>query len=114
MQCAWKLFKLRLRMPVSVSVVCHVMIVPMRVSDHMCVRRSVVRMRKAVLTQMLVKPDQRVEHNERRAACHSDRRDKISPRELFVQKDRRNVPTNGAAASYALVFTAPGTDCALT
>ena len=86
MQRARKFLKLRFRMPVSVSVVVHVMIVPVRVSYRMRVRCSVVRVREGVLMNMRVVLYQRIDHNERRACRHHDQRDDISPSDLFTQK----------------------------
>lgn len=65
MRRARKFLKLRFRMPVSVSVVVHVMIVPVRVSDRMRVCCSVMSVRKGVLMNMLVVLYQRIDHNKR-------------------------------------------------
>ena len=87
MERARKFLKLRLSMPVSVFAVCHVMIVPVRVSDRMSVRRSVVRVREGVLMNMRVVLYQRIEHNERRACRHHDQRDDISPSDRLAQEN---------------------------
>ncbi len=65
MRRARKFLKLRFRMPVSVSVIGHIMIVPVRVSDRMRVRCSVMSVRKGVLMNMRVVLYQRIDHNKR-------------------------------------------------
>ena len=65
MRCIGKFLKFRFRMPVSVSVVGHIMIVPVCVSDRMRVRCSVMSVRKGVLMNMRVVLYQRIDHNKR-------------------------------------------------
>ena len=57
-------FKLFLRMPMSVFIICHIMIMIMRMSYRVSMRRSVMRMGESVLMLMGMMQYKRIRHNQ--------------------------------------------------